>query len=56
MSTTEQIITIAVMAIAVIATRFLAFLIFTSWARPPHFVRFLGKYLASAVLGMLIIY
>ncbi|HCK25320.1 MAG TPA: branched-chain amino acid transporter AzlD [Bacteroides graminisolvens] len=56
MSTTEQIITIAVMAIAVIATRFLPFLIFTSRERTPHFVRFLGKYLASAVFGMLIIY
>lgn len=44
------------MAIAVIATRFLPFLIFTSRERTPHFVRFLGKYLASAVFGMLIIY
>lgn len=56
MSTTEQIITIGVMAIAVIATRFLPFLIFPSREHTPHFVRFLGKYLASAVFGMLIVY
>ncbi len=56
MSITQQIITIAVMSIAVISTRFLPFIIFPSKERTPHFVRFLGKYLASAVFGMLIVY
>lgn len=56
MTTTELIITIAVMSAAVISTRFLPFIIFPSKERTPHFVRFLGKYLASAVFGMLIVY
>ncbi len=56
MSTSQQIITIVVMSIAVIATRVLPFILFPSKERTPHFVRFLGKYLASAVFGMLVIY
>jgi branched-subunit amino acid transport protein AzlD len=56
MTTTQQIITIGIMAVCVIATRFLPFLVFPSLERTPHFVRYLGKYLGSAVFGMLIVY
>lgn len=56
MTTIEKIITIGMMIIAVMTTRFLPFIIFPSKERTPHFIRFIGKYLASAVFGMLVIY
>lgn len=56
MTTTEQILTIGLMAAAVVLTRFLPFLAFPSEERTPRFVRFLGRFLASAVFGMLVIY
>lgn len=52
----QQVITIGLMSLAVIMTRLLPFLLFPSKERTPHFVRFLGKYLASAVFGMLVVY
>lgn len=56
MGTTHIILTIGIMAVAVILTRCLPFLVFPSADKTPRFVRFLGKYLASAVFGMLVIY
>lgn len=50
------ILTIAIMAVAVILTRSLPFLAFPSADKTPRFVRFLGRYLASAVFGMLVVY
>lgn len=56
MTTTQQIATIGVMAVGVMLTRFLPFLVFPSAGRTPRFVRFLGRHLASAVFGMLVVY
>lgn len=56
MSTTQQIITIIIISIATITTRALPFILFPSEKRTPKFVRFLGKYLAGAVFGMLVVY
>lgn len=56
MNTTQQIITILLIAASTIATRALPFILFPSQKHTPRFVQFLGKYLASAVFGMLIIY
>lgn len=56
MTQTEQIMTIVLMAAGVMATRFLPFLVFPSAAHTPQFVRFLGRFLASAVFGMLVVY
>lgn len=56
MSTNQQIITIILMSLSVILTRVLSFLLFNSKKNTPHFVSFLGKYLPSAVFGMLVIY
>ena len=56
MTTTQMILTIAVMAAATMATRFLPFVLFPSKDKTPRFVQFLGKYLASAVFGMLVVY
>lgn len=38
------------------ATRFLPFIIFNEKRRTPEFVQYLGKFLPSAVFGMLVIY
>lgn len=56
MTTTQQLMVIGLMAAAVAATRFLPFVLFPSEERTPGFVRFLGRYLASAVFGMLVVY
>lgn len=56
MNTTNIILTISIMAVAVILTRSLPFLVFPSADKTPRFVRFLGRYLASAVFGMLVVY
>lgn len=56
MTTTQQIITIALIAFSTIATRALPFILFPSKKHTPKFVQYLGKYLASAVFGMLVVY
>lgn len=56
MSVAEQLVTILLMALSVMLTRFLAFLAFPSEKHTPQFVRFLGTWLPSAVFGMLIVY
>ena len=56
MTTTQQIIDIGIMGIAVASTRFLPFLLFPSEKHTPRFVRFLSRYLAAAVFGMLVVY
>lgn len=42
--------------LATMATRFLPFIIFRENRDTPDFVKYIGKYLPSAVFGMLIIY
>lgn len=56
MTVTQQIITISMCILGTMTTRFLPFLIFNEKRRTPAFVTYLGKYLPSAVFGMLIIY
>lgn len=56
MTTGQQILTIAIMGVSVMATRFVPFLLFPSREHTPRFVLFLGRYLPSAVFGMLVVY
>lgn len=56
MSLTEQIITIAICALATMATRFLPFLIFREGRPTPMLVTYLGKALPSAIFAMLVVY
>lgn len=56
MTVTQQVITIGIMSIAVVLTRVLPFVLFPNRERTPHFVRYLGKYLGSAVFGLLVVY
>lgn len=52
----QQIITIGMCILGTVLTRFLPFLVFREKKETPAFVQYIGKYLPSAVFGMLIIY
>jgi branched-subunit amino acid transport protein AzlD len=56
MTLTQQIITIGLCVLGTMTTRFLPFLIFSEKRTTPAFIRYIGKYLPSAVFGMLVIY
>lgn len=56
MTTTQQIITIGLMALGVMTTRFISFALFASEKRTPRFVHYLSRYLPSAVFGILVVY
>lgn len=56
MTLQQQIITIAMVVLGTVITRFLPFLLFPASKPTPPFIRYLGKVLPSAVLGMLVIY
>lgn len=56
MTTIEQIITIGLCVIATMLTRFIPFMVFSEKRKTPSFILYIGKYLPSAVLGMLVIY
>lgn len=52
----QQIITIGAVVAATLLTRFLPFLIFPAGRPTPKYIQYLGKYLAPAVFGMLVVY
>ncbi|WP_299094247.1 branched-chain amino acid transporter permease [uncultured Metabacillus sp.] len=56
MNITQQIITIAMVVLGTMLTRFLPFMIFPSGKPTPNYVQYLGKVLPSAVIGLLVIY
>ena len=56
MTLQQQIITIALCALATMLTRFLPFLIFPAGRPIPPFIRYLGSVLPGAVFGMLVVY
>ena len=56
MTTTQQIITIAMAVLATTLTRFLPFIIFPAGKDAPKFIKYLGKVLPAAVFGFLVVY
>ncbi|MCI2256031.1 branched-chain amino acid transporter permease [Domibacillus sp. PGB-M46] len=56
MSVAQQIIMIAMVVLGTMLTRFLPFVLFPAGKPTPDYIRYLGKVLPSAVLGLLIIY
>jgi branched-subunit amino acid transport protein AzlD len=56
MTITQQIITIGLCILGTMMTRFLPFLVFSENRATPAFIQYIGKYLPSAVFGMLVIY
>lgn len=56
MTLSQEIITVAMIVLATMLTRFLPFLVFPEGKPTPKYIRYLGKVLPSAVFGLLIIY
>ena len=56
MTLTQQIITIAIVVLGTMLTRFLPFLLFPAGKPTPKYDRDMGKVLPPAVFGMLVIY
>lgn len=56
MSTTEHIITILMVVLATMLTRFLPFILFPAGKKTPDFIQYLGKTLPYAAIGLLLIY
>lgn len=56
MSVTQHIIMIGAVVMATMLTRFLPFMIFPSGKPTPGYIRYLGKYLPSAMFGLLVVY
>jgi branched-subunit amino acid transport protein AzlD len=56
MTLTQQLLTIAIIALGTMLTRFLPFLLFPSSKPTPKPIQYLGKVLPPAVFGLLVIY
>ena len=56
MSHSQQIIIIAMVILGTVLTRLVPFLLFPPGRETPAFVRYLGKVLPSAALGLLVVY
>lgn len=56
MTLSQQIITIAMVVLGTVITRFLPFIVFPSGKSIPKYIKYLGKVLAAAVFGMLVVY
>ncbi|MDE7192935.1 MAG: branched-chain amino acid transporter permease [Oscillospiraceae bacterium] len=56
MTQVQMMITIGMVVLGTLITRFTPFLVFPSGKEAPKYVRYLGKALPGAALGMLVIY
>lgn len=56
MTLTQQIITIGMVVLGTMITRFLPFIVFPAGKPTPKYIQYLGKVLPGAVFGMLVIY
>lgn len=56
MTLAQQIITIGLCVLGTMTTRFLPFLVFRENRETPKFIQYVGKFLPSAVFGMLVVY
>lgn len=56
MTVTQSILTIAVVVLGTMTTRFLPFLLFPEGKEPPAFITYLGTVLPYAVIGLLLVY
>jgi branched-subunit amino acid transport protein AzlD len=56
MTIIQQIITIGMCVAGTMLTRYLPFIVFSEKRTTPKFIQYIGKYLPSAVFGMLVVY
>ena len=52
----QQIITIGLCIAGTMLTRFLPFIVFRENKKTPAYIQYIGKFLPSAVFGMLVVY
>ena len=52
MTLQQQLLTVAVVALGTMLTRFLPFLVFPGGKETPRFIQYLGKFLPGAVFGL----
>ena len=56
MTFAQEMTTIALCALATILTRSVPFIVFSEHRKTPAFIQYIGRFLPSAVFGMLVIY
>lgn len=56
MTLVQQIITIAMIVLGTMLTRFLPFLLFPAGKPTPKYIQYLGRVLPMAVFGLLVVY
>lgn len=56
MTNTQLLITIGIISLTTILTRFLPFIIFPPTKEPPQFINYLGTVLPTAAIGLLVVY
>lgn len=56
MTFTQQMITIGMVILGTILTRFVPFLVFPAGKPTPQYIQYLGKVLPAAVFGLLVVY
>lgn len=56
MTLTQQIVTIAMVVLGTMLTRFLPFLLFPAGKPTPKYIQYLGRVLPASVFGLLVIY
>ena len=56
MTLTQQIITIAMVVLGTMITRFLPFLIFPAGKETTKYIQYVGRVLPAAVFGLLVVY
>ena len=56
MSNTQLILTIGMVMLGTMITRFLPFLLFPAGKETPKYIQYLGKSLPAAALGLLVVY
>ena len=56
MTLPQKLITIFMVLLGTLITRFLPFLLFPSGGKTPKYVQYLGKVLPAAVFGLLVVY
>lgn len=56
MTFTQQMITIGMVVLGTMLTRFVPFLVFPAGKPTPKYIQYLGKVLPAAVFGLLVIY
>lgn len=56
MTLTQQLITVGMIVLGTVLTRFLPFLLFPAGKPTPKYIRYLGAALPPAVFGLLVVY